>query len=64
VLATGENDHHIRADALQLVLHQAGRALADRDHRRHRGNADDHAQHRQPRAQLVLRESAESNAKC
>jgi hypothetical protein len=52
----------VGADRLELPPHQAAGALADRDHRGHRGNADDHAQHGQPRAELVLCQGAKGDA--
>ncbi len=56
VRTAGENHDHVRAQALQLALHQVRGALADGDHRGDGGNADDHAEHGEPGAHLVLAE--------
>ena len=63
VAAAGEDDDHVRAQALELPLHQAAGALADRDHRGHRGDADDDAQHGQAGPHLVLAQGPQGDAK-
>ena len=60
--AAGKDDDHVRAQALELPLHQPVGALADRDHRRDGGDADDHAEHRQGRPHLVLAQGPHGDA--
>ena len=47
--ARREDHDHVGAQRLELPLHQPAGALADRDHRRHRRDADHDAQHGQRR---------------
>ena len=53
VTRAGQHQHDVRAQALDLLLDALLRAAADRDHRDHRGHADDDAEHRQDAAQQV-----------
>ena len=60
--AAGKDDDDVGAEALELALHQRAGALADRHHGRDRGDADDHAEHGQAGAQLVLGQGAQGDA--
>ena len=49
----GKDQHQIRAEILQLLANALLRSAADRQHRDHRGDTNDHAEHGQARSQLV-----------
>ena len=48
-----KNNSEIGAETLDLLAHRRVRAIAHRHHRDQRGDADEHAEHGQRRAQLV-----------
>ena len=52
----------VRAQREDGVLHLLRRAVADGDHRDHRRDADDHAEHRERRTQLVHHERLQRGA--
>ncbi len=60
--AAGQDDDQVRAEAPDLLVDPGLRARADRDHRDHRADADDDAEHGQDAAQLVHAERA--GARC
>ena len=58
-------DHQqIGAEALNLGFNRGARALANRDHRDQRGDPDEHAEHRQSRAQFVSANGPERCEQC
>ena len=63
VRAAGEDRDHVGAGAADLIFDRGLRARAERDHRDDGGHADDHAEHREGRAQLVARQRLERDPK-
>ena len=59
-----DDDDHVRADRRKLPADHLGSALADRDERRHRSDADDDSEHGQQGAEPVLLERAEGELQC
>src|SRR6478672_12830406 len=59
--ARGDDDE-VRAQAADLALDLALRAVADRDHHDHGADADDDAEHRERRAHLVLEDALQRHA--
>ena len=64
LMTARQHDDHIRAQHLELALHESAGTLADRDHGGHGGNADDDAEDRQAGAHLVLHKCPPGHAKC
>ena len=60
-MASRKDDNYVRAQRLELTLHQSARTLPDRDHRRHRRDPNHHAEHGQRRAHLVLPKSTDGD---
>ena len=60
--AARENKNHDLPEARDLRFDLRFRAVADADHRDHRGDTDDDAERGQGRAQLVAPQGAERNS--